>query len=270
MVLLLVKEAILLAGTGLAAYTDAKTGLIPDKITYSMIAAGLIINLVEFNLTALAVPALVFAIGFVLYWLGKIGGGDVKLFTGIAMLLPYLNGRVFVMHVLLAAALLSMVFYSVYYLARYWRKGIDLNANKDGILKSGVLGTVIAAYFYFVYSVGMIEVTALLMFSVAALFALAFLAFEKGIKKNFFLKEVELKKLEEDEVVAIEFLDKEIAGKIGLGIKRIIGDKEIEKLKKIGISKVPVYRDMPPFGPFIFLGTVLILLSPELFSFLII
>jgi len=265
-----IRAAALLIGTALGAYTDARTGLILDKITYPMIALGILLNLAEWNLEAFAVPAAVFAIGFALYWLGKIGGGDVKLFTGIALLLPLYNGRVFIVHALLGAALLSMVFYSVYFVARYWRKGIRLQENREGITRALVLGAIIAAYMYYMTAMGFLTGTVPVMLAVVMGFALLFLALEKGIKKNFFLKEIALEKLEEDEVVATEFLEHGLKEKLGLGFKGIIGNREVEKLRELGVKSIPVYRSMPPFGPFIFLGVAAALFFPELFGFLIV
>ncbi len=260
--------AALLAGTAVSAYTDAKTGLILDKVTYPMIALGIISNLLEFDLNLFVVPVVVFAIGYVLYWLGKIGGGDVKLFTGIALLLPYLGGKIFIVHALLAAAILSIVFYSVYYVGKYWRTGIDLRENKQGIVSSAILGAIIAVYFFHLVSMQFMDATVAAIFFTTVLFALFFFAFERGIKRNFFLREVELGKLEEDEVIATEFLDKDIKEKLKLYFKGIFGKGEIEELKKQEVKKVPIYRGMPPFAPFVFIGIVIVLWKPELFGFL--
>lgn len=262
--------AALLVGGAAAAYTDARTGLILDKITYPMIALGIVLNLIEFDLSLFYVAIAVFAISYVLYWLGKIGGGDVKLFAGIALLLPYFNGNVFIVHALLAAAILSIIFYSVYYVAKYWRKGISLQENRQGILSALVLGIITAAYFYYMISMQFMAVQIAALLYVVIAFALFFLALEKGIKRNFFLKEVKLGKLEEDEVIATDFLDKGVKEKLKLHWKGVFGKKEIDALRKIGVKMVPVYRDMPPFAPFVFLGLAIVLWAPELFGFLII
>ena len=268
--LFLLRVAAVLLGTAIAAYTDAKTGLIPDKATYGMIALGVVFNLIEFDPNLFIVPVVVFAVGFALYWLGKIGGGDVKLFTGIAMLVPFLEGNVFVVHVLLAAALLSIVFYSTYYTVRYFRKGISFEENKQGIFKAGLLLVMMTAYLYYVYTAGFMGTVPAALFYIVVLFALVFISLEKGIKKNFFLKDVSIEKLEEDEVIAEEFLKDSLKEKLALKGKGILGEKEIAKLKEAGIKIIPVYRNMPPFAPFILLGCVAILSMPELFSFLLI
>ena len=271
---MIIRMAAILLGSGAAAYTDAKTGLIDDKITYSMIAVGLVLNVIAFATSfdnfLFLIPALVFAVGFVLYWFGKIGGGDVKLFTGITLLMPVFNGKVYILHVLVVAAVLSIVFYSVYYVGRYWRKGISFKENKQSIISSAFLAAILGIYFYYLTLMQGISPIIGVVFYATALFALLFMAFDKGIKKNFFLKEVEIEKLEEDEVIATEFLDAEIKKKLKLYLKGIFGNKEIEELKKIGVKKVPVYREMPPFAPFVFFGVLVLLWAPEILSFLVI
>ena len=39
-------------------------------------------------------------------------------------------------------------------------------------------------------------------------------------------------------------------------------------LKELKVSKVPVYRDLPKFAPFVLLGVVLALLLPNFFNVL--
>ena len=106
--------------------------------------------------------------------------------------------------------------------------------------------------------------------AILALFLLAciYIGVEHTVKKNFFLEHVGLEKLEEDEIIATEFLTKEQLEKSGLNLKKIVGETEKQKLEKLGITKVPVYRNAPRFGPFIFVGTLIALAVPEFFSIL--
>ncbi len=100
----LVRYLIVIAGTAISACTDIKTGLILDKITYPMLALGVLFSaadvLLEQSFTQLLVPLAVFAFGFALYYLGKLGGGDVKIFTAMALLLPFYRGEPFILNVL--------------------------------------------------------------------------------------------------------------------------------------------------------------------------
>ncbi|MEM4327316.1 MAG: hypothetical protein QXZ13_04085 [Candidatus Diapherotrites archaeon] len=45
-------------------------------------------------------------------------------------------------------------------------------------------------------------------------------------------------------------------------LKEVMQPKEIKELEKIGIKKILVYRDLPKFGPFIFIGTIIALTMP--------
>ena len=91
-----------------------------------------------------------------------------------------------------------------------------------------------------------------------------FLAFEKSIRKNFFLKKIKLKDLEEDELIALEFLPEKLQKKLALKAKRIIDKKLIEEFKKEKITEVLVYRELPRFAPFILAGIILAIAKPEL------
>ena len=270
MELLFLRIIALLAGSGLGAVQDARTGMISDKINYAMIATGIILNIIAFDWIGLLFVAVVFGIGFVVYYFGKIGGGDVKLFTGIAFLMPFYVGRIFVLSVLLVSAILAVIFYSVFYTLKYARRGINWKENTENLKKVFLFAIVFIAYFWFLAQTKQVSVFALGFLGTGFAFGLLFLAFEKGIRKNFFLKKISLSKLEEDEVIASEFIDEKIKKVLGAGMKGILGEKEKQKLEKAGIKEIPVYRNMPPFAPFIFLAIIVVLLKPDFLGFLFI
>jgi archaeal preflagellin peptidase FlaK len=80
-----------------ASYTDFKEGIIQNKLTFPLIAIGIILNGVyvftTFNLLlfveCVIVTALIFILGYVFWKMGAWAGGDVKLFTGLAALIPF-------------------------------------------------------------------------------------------------------------------------------------------------------------------------------------
>lgn len=262
--ILLLREMIAIIGTTIAAYTDFKTGLIFDEITYPMILFGIIFNILEFDLNVFIISAIVFTAGYILYFTGKIGGGDVKLFAGLALLVPFVNGTVFILSVLAVSGFASVLFLSVYYLAKYAKKGIKLSENTQSIKKGVLFFFVLLVYFYFGLSSGLFSVTFTLFAGVPALFALVFVSLEQGIKKNFFLKKVLLKDLEEDDLIAAEFLDKKTREKVSVGFKGII-DKALEKkLAALKITEVPVYRNLPKFAPFVLAGVIVSILFPDI------
>lgn len=262
--------AIVLIGVLAASYTDIKTGLIYDKITYPMIAFGIIFALadalLEKNPIYLIFPALIFAFCYVLYFLGKLGGGDVKLFSAIALLLPYYHSKPFFLSMLLIAALISVMAISVFYLIKFFRmkKRPEITLSKD-VVECILLGIALLLYFTIFSYLGLMEPVVAALFFIPLIFALFFLALRKQIQGAFFLRWVSVDKLEEDEIIAKEFLDKEILSRIKATFKGIITEKDKERLKRLGIKKVPVYRDLPPFAPFILIGTLIAYLCPDFF-----
>lgn len=94
--LYLVLFATALVGSSVAAAWDLRTTEIPDQIPYVMIAVALVVygyqSIVEWNympiLSSVGVGALFFGLGFILYYFGQWGGGDVKLISAIGFLLP--------------------------------------------------------------------------------------------------------------------------------------------------------------------------------------
>ena len=267
--LFLVRLAAVILASGIAAYTDYKTGLIYDYITYPLIGLGILLNLFDANpFYSLAVGAVVFAVGLLLYYLGKLGGGDVKLFTGLALTLPFYGSSVFVVSALFFAAVTAVVFFGLYYFLKYWRQGIDVKENLPGIKRASMLAAFVGVYFVFMHSLGWISQGFFLML-IPLLIALLFLAFERGIRRHFFLKSVPLQELDQDELIAWEFLSDDLRQALDLKVKRIIGEKEKAKLKELGHREVLVYRELPRFGPFILAGVLLALLMPDFFVLLV-
>lgn len=80
-----------------ASYSDLKKGIIPNRITFPVIGAGLGINALKaylledpwlFIYTAIFTAG-IFALGYILWRMGAWAGGDVKLFTAVTALLPF-------------------------------------------------------------------------------------------------------------------------------------------------------------------------------------
>ena len=87
---------IALAGTLIASYYDLKTTEIPDYLPIVMIAAGILLNLVNFLTTKNSeylflsiMNGIVFsAIGFSMYFAGQWGAGDAFLLAAVGFLIP--------------------------------------------------------------------------------------------------------------------------------------------------------------------------------------
>ncbi|HEX3014193.1 MAG TPA: A24 family peptidase C-terminal domain-containing protein [Methanobacterium sp.] len=80
-----------------ASYTDLKSGIIQNKLTFSLIGLGIVLNAVYafmindmwFIIIGVLFTAVIFALGYIFWKLGAWAGGDVKLFTALAALLPF-------------------------------------------------------------------------------------------------------------------------------------------------------------------------------------
>ncbi len=266
MELLLIKQAILVLAVGIAAYTDWKKGFIYDWITLPLIGIGFLLGIWEQNWMGIAFGMGVFAVLYAFYWLGKLGGGDVKLFTGIALLMPFYQNQLFLLPALFFAALGAITFYSLYYLYRLKKEKIKIKwkENQTEIAKGILFVLLLSVYLYALVQVNGVSAMVAAILWIPFLLTGVFVALEKPIKKNFFSKKVKLEELEEDEAIAIEFTDKKTLEKTGLGLKGIIGPTEKQKLKEMGIKEVMIYANAPRFGPFIFLGVALALWFPEI------
>jgi Flp pilus assembly protein protease CpaA len=260
--LLLIRQALILIFLTIASYTDIKERLIFDTVTYPAIAIGILLNLWQQDFFGIGIGLIVFGVGYIVYYTGKIGGGDVKMYAALAFLLPYFGGEPFVASVLVLATLSSVVILSAWYVGKYFKTGIDFEYNKQNMMKAAGLGIVLTAYFAIMLNLETLLPLTAIVIGIPVLFGLVFVAFEKGIRKTFFLKTMKLAQLDEDEVVATEFLDDKTNQLLGLKIKGVLGEQEIQKLKTAGIESVPVYRDLPPFAPFTLIGTGLAFLYP--------
>lgn len=79
-----------------ASYTDLKRGIIANKLTFPLIGLGIVLNGINAFLIGnimvlvytLVFTASIFVLGYVFWKFGAWAGGDVKLFTALAALLP--------------------------------------------------------------------------------------------------------------------------------------------------------------------------------------
>ncbi len=89
--ILWIQAASALILTGACAWTDRRTGMMPNRLTLPGMALGLVLSLVAGGLHGLLLAALgAFATGLVpiiLFRMGAMGGGDVKLFFALGALI---------------------------------------------------------------------------------------------------------------------------------------------------------------------------------------
>ncbi len=261
----LLQQIILVFATALGAMTDTKTGYIYDWITLPMISLGFILSIMLQQWNNIILGGILFVGLFIIYKFGKIGGGDVKLFVGISLLNPT-NDYLFVVSIMFFAAMSAMMFYSIFYLIKYLRKGINFEENKKGIIKALIFGLIIVGYFYFLVIKELINPISAEIMVVPILFGLIMVALQDGIKKNFFETKINLNQIEEDEVLAEGRNSLEVV-KLLKG-KSLIGETEKKLLEKNAIKSIYVLRGLPPFGPFILVGVIGAILLPDFLFFI--
>jgi len=262
--LILIQQLFLIIGTLTGALTDAKTGYIYDYITYPMIIIGFILSLIQMQFFNLISGIIIFILLFIFYKFGKIGGGDVKIFTAIALLNPF-NQLNFLITLGFVAAMSSMIFYSIYYTIKYIRLGINFENEKKGIINALIMGTFLIIYFTFMLINNFISIYFIYLFAIPFLFGLVFFALQDGIKKEFFEEKISINKIEDDEILGTKNSQKIINL---FKNKSLINSSDIKLLKKNKISKIYVLRNLPKFGPFIFIGVLIAIINPNLIQYL--
>ncbi|MCD6229259.1 MAG: prepilin peptidase [Candidatus Diapherotrites archaeon] len=270
------KTAIAVIGTLYSAIVDAKTKLVPQKTVYSMIGLGIILTLASLDfsyiISTFSMAALVFGIGYVIYYTGQMGGGDILLFTGLVLLLPthpfaqapetMVISLPFILPVIFVSAYLAMSFMSPYYLARiFLDKTRHFKPNAKTLLTAlAMLAFTAWLTWFFVSSTSASFTAGLLVGLPLAAGSLSF-AFKNEITKRFIIINLKPEEIEDEEVLATELLDEKTAAILETGSKKVLEQKDLEKIiekcKKHDIKTLPVYRGSPAFVPFIFLSLVL-------------
>lgn len=80
-----------------ASFTDLKEGIVPNKIMILFTIFGIILNIfkllifknINYFLIAFSIAFLTFIVSYILWLLNLWGGGDVKLFTGLSLWIPF-------------------------------------------------------------------------------------------------------------------------------------------------------------------------------------
>ncbi len=268
----LVSYLVAVAGTGLSAYFDLKTTYIPDEITHTMIALGIVFLFLRFSvlqaLYYLGIGIAVFLVGFLVYTFGQLGGGDVKLYTGISLLVPDISPMIKtilppyppIVSIFLASALLGVFFISIDQIRRITKIWSKIKRRRlkltIGLLLVGL--TLFLGFLFSWISLG------ILVISVPIATGLFIYPFKDDLLENYIIVKKDISDITEDDIIAIERVPDDVKAKLGIGIRKTYLEPELkkirEKAKKLGIREVYVYENLPTFGIYIFLGLILVLL----------
>lgn len=253
----------------IGAYTDIKTGYIYDWITYPLIILGIGITLYTQQWLGILFAIVIYAAGWLAYRSGKMGGGDIKLLAGIALVQPTFQGMIFPFAVLLIGALSACIVFCIYYVGGFLLSKPKINWKTERKRNTGIMAALVVALLLMIAQQPVPIGILFTLTTIALLFGLLFYAFEDEVKIHSFLKRIPLNELEDDEVLALEHLTKEEKEKWGQTIPSLISREDIMALKHKGITHVPVYRNLPKFAPFLLIGILATYLFPELVAQLV-
>ncbi|MFC2174664.1 prepilin peptidase [archaeon] len=275
-----------LAGLAYASFTDLKERIVPDWLSYSMVAIGLMYHLglsvLEWSLHPFLLSAggavLAFVFAYALWRIGAWAGGDVKLFTGLGALVPL----VFPFITFLNSVILSFPFLMLYVFAKTATAPGLRKVFKTMIfrgVKRGVALGAVGALIAFVTNPALTPTGVSTVFASALFMTLFWEVMSYGREKAL-RSRIPVSKLEEGMISAeLLYLDKGKLKKFTPTIvqklilfepKKTIASfyqaaglekKDIAALKRHGVKSLLV-RESMPMVPVLFLGA----LSAELFG----
>ncbi len=260
----LLRVAIAVVGTGALAWEDWRTSFMDDRVLYAMIFAGALLNLAtldaSFIFSAFAPFTLILLGGYFLWRAGQFGAGDVYLFAGLQLLLPFWPfGEPqlfpFALSVFLAASLFAVIGTAAGYAVMIREKLVGGKAAALAALMLAGLG------FFAFFGVSAAVTALYLMFS-SSFFYLLYR--NEIIEAN--VEWVSLKKVDEEDVLALDRLPKSKVKEFGL--EKVATRKQLKRLKKTGLKKFPVYKHLPRFGPFVLAGLLACLALGDVYLFL--
>lgn len=252
-----------LLGMAIGTYYDLFNNKnVPEKFLYAFLAVAFLFNIVFFDydvfVYAGVVAFILFAIGFAMYRLGQIGGADVFVIASVVLLLPVHPSYMivpynwpFIFSILIFGGA-AFALYSIFFFAKI------LSAKKAKSKPKYKYLALFLVYWLFAYLFFNAPFFSMAYFAIASILLLSsiiFLVYRDAIMEAT-MDQVFVKDLEPEDVLVPERMDVHMK-KMGLG--NVLGQKDIDALKKSGTKHVWVYSNLPPFLPFLFIGLILAL-----------
>lgn len=261
-----------LLGLFIASLADIKTKEIPDWLSFSMIASGISLRLMQSISTlswkpfvyTIAAAAAAFAVGSLMYYTKQWGGGDTKLVVAIAAIFAVVpNQNFFLVNALINLVIVSTFYgfsWCIYFAFKNRHKFIEelpiyFRKNKKKILYFIASSLALLIFILLFNNLG---ITYLFVTVSALLFFYPFLVtFIEAVERSAMFKEIKVSKLTEGDWVTkdIRIKNKLIYSKSSPGIER----RQISLLKKFKVNYVPI-KDGIPFVPS-FLITIILTLA---------
>ncbi len=236
---------------------------VPNNLLYAFLIIALLVDLIFFQPDlfwfSLALAFLFGIIGYIFYKAGQLGGADVFVICSIILLVPIHPSFLalsFNLPFIFSVIIFAGVVFSLYRFASLgWRLFEMTNVNPKLTYALLFIPYLIFAYVYvnsFLFSAVYFVLISLLLFA-----TIFFLIFKEDLN-TLLCEEKLLSEIEPEDVLALEVMNKDLIARYEL--KRLVTQKEIDRLAKTKLEKVFVYTKLPPFIPFLFFGMILSLL----------
>jgi len=275
---IMLRYAICLIGCAAATYYDLfNRRNVPAYVTYGLVALGILFTLASLNASVIAqnfaVAIAIFALGYLLYRAGQIGGADVLVFVSIALLLPEGPQPIlssvklpfnypFVLSVFLLSGVLGVFGIFIKYVPRTLydaMKGEEVKLNTRQVLQSILLLFIYAIFIYYMNTLAPLPQLLLFIFMVVVVCATILFSLKDHISDRYLIQMVSVREIDEEDILAVEKMDPKVVKRYGLD--RLLTMEQIGKLRKMGKGKkFPVYTNMPVFMPYVLISLVAALL----------
>ncbi|MEM3030960.1 MAG: hypothetical protein QXH27_04455 [Candidatus Micrarchaeia archaeon] len=278
----LFRVAVAVLGTAAAAAFDVFNNRnVPNQLLYAFVGLGLAANLWAFEpaffLSALAPSLVILLFGWLLWREGQIGGADVLILAGLALLLPqpptlFLERPAapssipFIASIFMLSGAIFLVAFtlrSVPAVARAARRG---EARVSGAGAAYALAALLLLWFFATTFAELGLPPAYLLLVVVVVGCSAFvLAFKETITDSL-IELVPLNSIDEEDVLAVDKMDASIVKRWGL--RKLLTADQLARLKKTRLKKFPVFKRLPTFLPWVLLALLLSLRYGDLPSIL--
>ncbi len=256
--------AVGITGLIIATIVDIKKREVPDWISYSMIASGFGLRLINTITTSQwsyllyggAGFGVMSGIGILMYYSKQWGGGDTKLIMGLGVIFATLGtNRLFLLdflvNLMIAGALYGIIFGMILAIIK-WKafkeeaKKLLVKNRKTRIITLIIGVGVLAAMLVVQDNLIKLILAILMLFSLIYVYLVMFM---KAVEKACMYKHIDVGKLTEGDWVAEEVKanNRVICGPKDLGLEK----NQIEELKKAKIKKVLVKEGIPFVPPFL-------------------
>lgn len=255
--------------TAALAWQDHQTSFMDERVLYAFLAGGLVWNVLFFPFSAfwppLVVAAIIGAVGYFSYRAGQFGGGDVLLLAGLALWLPSSplvavpTFWPFVLSVFLAASLLASAGSALWY-ADLLRRQKKFPGQKAPLFFAGFLVVLAVSL---VLPLGAGGPLFVVLLGVPTVF---YLVYRQDVVDFAVIAPQKYSEILDEDVLATEKLPQKDVEKFGL--ERVLTVAAMKNLKKFMSARerktVPIYRNLPRFGPYLLAGLLLSLAVGDL------